>query len=88
MNSYKENIKLFMPTLPNPHFEPIIELTSNREAIIEGCNGIIGYNDCEASIKCKSFIISFRGFDISIKTLSGDCVSVCGQFNNISFSSV
>ncbi|MBE6785095.1 MAG: hypothetical protein E7538_02510 [Ruminococcaceae bacterium] len=88
MNKYKENIKLHMPALPNPHLEPIIELTSNREAIIEGCSGIVEYNDGKAAVSCKSLLIAFEGTDISLKTLSGDCVSVTGTFSAISFSSL
>lgn len=88
MNNYKYSLKPHVPALPNPHFEPIIELTSNREALIEGCHGIVEYNDCLATINCKSFLISFEGFDISLKTLTGDAFSVTGNFTNISFTAM
>lgn len=88
MNNYKENIKSFLPTLPNPRFEPMIELTANREAVIEGCHGIVEYNDCKATINCKSFLITFEGFNIGLQALSGDCISVTGSFSGISFLSV
>jgi len=83
---HKDSLKKVMPALPNPHFEPIIELTSNREAIIEGCHGIVEYNDCVATVNCKAFLLTFEGFDICLKSLSDNCISVKGRFTGISFS--
>ncbi len=85
---HKENFKAKMPALPNPHFEPIIELNSNREAIIEGCSGIVEYNDCIATVNCKVFLVTFEGFDISLKALSRECISVKGSFTSVSFSAL
>ena len=82
----KNNLRTIIPALPNPHFEPIIELISNREAIIEGCNGIIEYDDCTATINCRIYLLTFDGFNICLKMLSKDCISVTGNFTNISFS--
>lgn len=86
MGNNKKYIKSLVPALPNPRFEPIIELTSNREALVEGCAGIVEYNDSSATINCRSFLITFEGFDICLKSLSGDAFSVTGSFCNISFS--
>ena len=86
MNMKTDSIRSFIPALPNPRFEPIIELTSNREAVIEGCLGIVEYSDCIATVNCKYFLISFEGFGICLNTLSKDCISVTGSFTKISFS--
>lgn len=88
LNNYIHNIKMQMPTLPNPRFEPVIELTSNREALIEGCHGIVEYNDCKATINCGAFLITIEGFDISLRSLSGDAFCVTGKFSAIAFTSV
>lgn len=88
LNINIDNLKAFIPTLPNPHFEPIIELTSNREALIEGCLGIVEYSDCLATVNCKVFLVTFEGFGICLNTLSKDCISVTGCFTKISFSSL
>lgn len=88
MNNYKDSLKALLPPLPVPSIEPVIELTSNREAIIEGCSGIVEYNDCTATVSCKSMLITFEGFDISLKTLTGSCICVTGNFTNISFLTV
>lgn len=83
---HKNELKKIIPTLPNPNFEPLIEITGNREAIIEGCCGIVEYNDSAATVNCKAFMITFEGFDICLKSLSCNCVSVKGSFTNIYFS--
>ena len=83
---HKDILRKAMPALPNSHFEPIIELTANREAIIEGCQGIVEYNDSVATINCKSFLLTFEGFDICLKSLSDNCISVTGSFTGICFS--
>lgn len=81
-----DKIKNKIPALPNPHFEPIIELISNREAVVEGCSGIVEYTDSSATLNCRLFQLSFTGFDICLKALSGDSVCVTGNFTDISFS--
>lgn len=86
MNINTEKLNSFIPALPNPHFEPIIELTSNREAIIEGCKGIVEFNDCIATVNCKAFLLTFEGFNISLQNLTRDCIAVRGKFTSISYS--
>ena len=83
-----DKLKSKIPALPNPRFEPIIELVSNREAIVEGCCGIVEYTDSSATLNCRIFQISFNGFDICLKTLTGDSVCVTGNFTDISFSAL
>ena len=83
---HRERIRDSVPALPNPHFEPMIELISNREAIIEGCNGIVEYNDCVATVNCRLFLLKFEGFDISLNSLSDNCISVKGRFTCVSYS--
>ena len=74
-----------MPTLPNPRFEPLIELISNREAVIEGSKGIVEYSDTLIDINCKCFILRFEGFNLTIKSLAAECISVSGNITQISF---
>lgn len=83
---HKDRFRSIMPALPNPCFEPLIELISNREAIIEGCRGIVEYNDTTATVNCNIFLLTFEGFDICLKSLSDNCISVKGRFTSISYS--
>lgn len=87
MNRMFRNLKIdAIPTLPNPHFEPLIELISNREAVAEGCCGILEYNDCCIQINCKTYIISFKGFNLTLTALTNDTVSVKGKITDVIFS--
>lgn len=86
MKMNKENFKKVLPVLTNLHSEPHIELISNREATIEGCHGIVEYNDSIATVNCNMFLISFEGFDISLNSLSDNCITVKGQFSAITYS--
>lgn len=87
----KRNLELhreYMPTLPNPHFEPMIEIVSNREALIEGSKGIVEYSDTEIDINCGCFVLKFTGFDLTIKSLSVNCISVSGKIITMNFLTV
>ncbi len=79
-------LKNTLPPLPNPHFEPVIELISNREATVEGCSGVIEYTDTIVQVNCRSFVLTFNGFNLSIKSSSKDIITVTGQISDISFS--
>ncbi len=74
-----------IPPLPNPDFEPRVELTSMREAIIEGCKAIVEYNDTKAVINCRNMTMEFCGFNLNIKTVSSDIMIISGKITNINF---
>lgn len=76
----------FIPPLPNPHFESLIDIISDRQAEIEGCNGIVEYNDCIVSIDCKNFILKINGENLTIKANTRDCLTVNGKIHSIFFS--
>ncbi len=82
---YHEMKTQHLPMLPNPRIEPLIDLISNREAVIEGSKGIVQYSDTSIDINCKCFILRFTGFDMSIKTLSSDSIAVNGNITQIDF---
>ena len=79
-------IKNCLPTLPNPNFEPLIELVSNREATIEGCEGIVEYTDTYVSINCQCFVLNMNGFNLCIRSNSKDSITVSGRITDINFS--
>lgn len=79
--------KSYMPPLPNPHFEPLIEIISNREINIEGCLGIVEYNDTFVSVNCKVLLININGFGLCIRSDNKETVSISGEITGIGFSS-
>ena len=80
--------KGIIPALPNPHHEVLIELISNKEAIIEGAKGIIECTDCRIKINCKQFILTFEGFNLGLSNLYKDSLRVTGKFTYVSFSEI
>lgn len=79
--------KSYIPPLPNPHFEPLIEIISNREINIEGCLGIVEYNDTFVSVNCKVFLINISGFGLCIRSDNKDSILISGEIAGINFSS-
>ncbi len=63
-----------------------VDLLSNKEALINGCRGIIEYSDCDVKVNCGSLIIAFEGSDLSIKALSVEEITVKGEILKIEFS--
>lgn len=86
MTVKKEFKKRYATAMPDSAFEPAIELVSNKEAMIEGCSGIVEYNDTLVTVNCKKITVSIEGTDINLKTLASDIIEVTGTFSNISFS--
>ena len=86
LTSKRENRKRTLTVLPEGISEPMIELKSNREAVIEGCIGIVEYNDTTVSINCKKIIINLEGSDLNLRALTNDIIEVTGIFSRISFS--
>lgn len=78
-------IKNSFPALPTPDFEPLTELISNREATIEGCEGIIEYKDTFVSVNCRNFTVNFSGFNFRIRSNSKDSITVSGCITDIKF---
>lgn len=75
-------------TISMSNFTPTISLSSNKEALIEGSKGIVKYSDTEIDINCKKFILRFIGFDLSIKALNAESISVNGKITQINFLTV
>lgn len=65
--------------------EPFITLISDKEATVEGCKGIVEYSDVFVSVNCKKHILKFEGFNLTIKSLSKDCISVAGTITQLNF---
>lgn len=82
----KEHRRRFTSDFPNPAFEPMIELVSNREAVVEGCAGIVEYNDSSVTVNCRKTTVTIEGSCINLKALSTDTIEITGTFTCIKFS--
>ena len=64
-----------------------IELDSNREAVIDGCRGVLEYDDEIVRLNTARGQVKLTGKGMVIRSLSDDQAIVSGLFLTIEFSS-
>lgn len=67
---------------------PHVELSADRSAVIEGCDGVLSYNDTSVRLNCKTLVLRLDGFDLCLNHLSGGLVSVSGKIVSLAFQPV
>jgi sporulation protein YqfC len=55
-----------------------IEMAGNREAIIDGCQGVVEYDENIIKLSTGKMVIKFSGRDLQIKALTHDSAVVSG----------
>ncbi len=63
-----------------------IEMNGNREAIVDGCRGIVEYDENIIRLNTGKYIVRFTGEGLMIKTLSLNQALVCGNITSIDFT--
>ena len=77
-----KSMQLPIGALPNfTHFE----MNSNREVVVEGCRGILQYDENIIKVNMDKMITAFYGRNLSIKCLSADSLIVEGFITSIEF---
>ncbi|GEM_PF-45666 len=66
---------------------PYLELKGNREALIEGCKGILQYDTQIIRINTGAMIIAFCGRGLNIKCLTVSSLIVEGYITSVEFVS-
>lgn len=64
-----------------------IELLGNREAIVDGCKGVLEYDENVVRLHTGKITLRFTGSDLSIKSLTADQAIIEGIILNIEFLS-
>ena len=62
---------------------PLIEMTGNRQALIEGSAGILLYESERIKLSTGRMIITFCGRGLRLRCISGSCVEIYGFISNI-----
>lgn len=62
-----------------------IELLGNNEAVVEGCKGILEYDDTVIKIAIHKMQVKFIGIDLTIKSLNSESVIIQGAIGGIEF---
>ena len=63
-----------------------MEISGNREVVIDGCQGVLAYEDDMIKLALRGMIACFRGRGLQIKVLTHDSAIVCGFITCIDFS--
>lgn len=62
-----------------------IEMSGNREVCIDGCKGILEYDDALIRISVNHSSVAVKGRNLSIKCLSQDSVVISGIISSVEF---
>lgn len=62
-----------------------MELSGNREAVIEGCTGILEYNDAAIHLATSKMSIRFTGRGLQVKVMTHSSAVIEGWITGIEF---
>ncbi len=62
-----------------------MEITSNREAIVEGCRGVIEYTPEQIRLAGDKITLRFRGTGLEIRNLTTQSAVVTGSILSVDF---
>ena len=63
-----------------------MELSGNREVVVDGCLGVLAYEEGLIKLALRGMIATFRGRNLQIKALTHDSAIVCGFLTGIDFA--
>lgn len=62
-----------------------MEINGNREAVVDGCAGILEYSTETVRVRAGRMVIRFCGRGLSIRSLTADALVVTGFITGIEF---
>lgn len=69
----------------NMGFAPLIEMSGNRQATVEGSAGVLLYEDTCVKISTGRMILVFHGRGLRLRCISGSCVEINGFISGMEF---
>ena len=63
-----------------------IVLSGNREAVLDGCQGVIEYEDDFIKLKIGRQMVKFTGQNLQIKCMTGENVMIDGVILSVEFA--
>lgn len=64
---------------------PHLEMSGNKEILLENCRGIIGYSDDEIRVSTGRGIIRVCGQGLTLKNLRVDSIIIDGTIHSVEF---
>ncbi len=62
-----------------------LEISGNREVILEGGRGIVEYNDDSVKVNTGKMIVGFGGRGLTIKSMTDSSIVIQGFITSIEF---
>ena len=63
-----------------------IELIGNRSAVIDGCDGIIDYDDEKVIVRTGRLTVRFLGRSLKLKRLTADSAVIDGVIQSVEYN--
>lgn len=63
-----------------------IELTGNRSAVVDGCDGIVDYDDEKVIVRTGRLTVRFLGRDLKLMRLTGDSAVIRGVIHSVEYN--
>lgn len=67
--------------------EPKIEMLGNREMIVDGCKGVVEYDETLIKLSLGESVLSLSGDNLIINSFDSSVAVISGQICDISFVS-
>lgn len=84
-NSKKKLKEILIPSIMDLKSSQI-EILGNNEAIIEGCKGILEYEEDVIKLNLGKMSVKFCGKNLTVKCMNNDSVILSGFISNIEFN--
>lgn len=62
-----------------------MELTGNRQVLLEGCRGIIKYDEDQIQVRTVSGTVRFTGRELCMTALNPACAVITGRLCSLEF---
>ena len=65
---------------------PLIEIFSNTQIVVEGCGGVLEYNENYLKLRLPSGVLVLEGEDFDVVSFENKTIFVKGKINSLEFS--
>lgn len=65
--------------------EPLIEMHGSHYMVIDGCRGVLIYDECFVKLALKKTVLSVSGTALELAHLTPTCASVAGNIQTVTF---
>ncbi len=82
----RQSGKLHLPVPEVLSSDPHIELLGNHEIVVDGCKGVVEYDENIIRLNTGELVVGFMGTDLLIKSFDCDIAVITGRVAEITFT--